>query len=66
MAENESKQPHFLSFLWKNPMVVWLLKYPTLQILIAIVLAIEMALAVPHFADKLEIGGEIFLRLLKR
>lgn len=37
----------------------------TLYILIAIVLAIALALLFPHVAAGLEVGGEIFLRLLK-
>lgn len=37
----------------------------TLWILIAIVLALGLALLFPHVAESLEIGGEIFLRLLK-
>ena len=31
----------------------------------AIVLAVAVALVIPHFAMRLEVGGEIFLRLLK-
>ena len=37
----------------------------TLYICGAIVLAVLVALLLPHFAVKLEVGGEIFLRLLK-
>ena len=31
----------------------------------AIVAAIALALLAPHFAESLEVGGELFLRLLK-
>lgn len=37
----------------------------TLYIFLGIVFAIGCALAFPHFSAKLEMGGEIFLRLLK-
>ena len=37
----------------------------TLMILIAIIAAIGMALVAPNSATKLELGGEIFLRLLQ-
>jgi hypothetical protein len=37
----------------------------TLYIFAAIVLAVLAALLLPHRAMKLEVGGEIFLRLLK-
>lgn len=37
----------------------------TLYICIAIVAAIVVALRFPHFAENFEVGGEIFLRLLK-
>ena len=37
----------------------------TLFIVLAIVLAIVVALIFPHFASSLQVGGEIFLRLLK-
>ena len=37
----------------------------TIYIVVSIVAAIVVALVAPHFAAKLHIGGEIFLRLLK-
>jgi Na+/H+-dicarboxylate symporter len=37
----------------------------TLWIVISIVAAIVLALLAPHFAMKLHVGGEVFLRLLK-
>ena len=37
----------------------------TLYIVLSIVAAVALALVFPHFAEKLHVGGEIFLRLLK-
>ena len=37
----------------------------TLWIFISIIAAVITALAVPHFAMKFHVGGEVFLRLLK-
>lgn len=37
----------------------------TLYICVSIALAIVVALLFPHFASKLHVGGEVFLRLLK-